>query len=671
MADDFWSPVFARLHENLFFLKQLCHDTSNTDLQNWVLGNRQLSLRCARFLKKHKVADRNGLIEELISYSEKDQALRKIILFTWVEKNPKPMSFPSLRTDEQTLQKLLQGDFGSPEKISILAQIDPRPGADKIYAKYFAQEKARKQSMEAQDKDTQKDLPTTDDLINPSNAGRIKELERALEVVKSDNKQYKKQLETREREVSAINRKLEEKAELYKEACAKLEKSVKELDVLRRRVTTLENESEKPVQTQQHSKIDSTAELLNEELQLQVSGLQKALQNRDNTIARLEAEKNDLLKERRQDSDKDRKIETLQKNLQELEISQKEIQSKIAGQLLSQVTEDQHKHSWLFLSFSNELYYVPAKLVSASGAVIEEICLLSLDKEAKICALESLEKNTRKEMYGFVKSDSTGFFMIADNCERIPVKGVAGEQMVDSPVRGIYLTETDFREAGIYSLELLKSGEQKDFEKNTVSPKQIKSFFNADLLDFDLFCTELGKLQVSFKIMDNQQIRFSRDYRHILNNLRQHMPVSVFCDAPSCVERAALTILARRSQSGEACSFCGRFPKTDISEELQFNAQQILIFGGDRIGSEYERVLSAHNLLVKWHSGFKNMHELKTGLGKIDAILVIVKQISHTLLREIIPAAEKVGIPVIYCNRRGTSGVLSHLHDFFAGKIVE
>ncbi|MDD3147958.1 MAG: DUF2325 domain-containing protein, partial [Candidatus Riflebacteria bacterium] len=111
------------------------------------------------------------------------------------------------------------------------------------------------------------------------------------------------------------------------------------------------------------------------------------------------------------------------------------------------------------------------------------------------------------------------------------------------------------------------------------------------------------------------------------------------------------------------------FPiENDSPGDFQFKGERILIFGGDRIGSEYERVLARHNLLVSWHSGFENLHDLKNGLGKADAVVIVVRQISHTLLREIVPVAEKEKIPLIYSTRRGTSGVLSHLLDFFKGQ---
>ncbi|OGK11726.1 MAG: hypothetical protein A2W80_04915 [Candidatus Riflebacteria bacterium GWC2_50_8] len=96
-----------------------------------------------------------------------------------------------------------------------------------------------------------------------------------------------------------------------------------------------------------------------------------------------------------------------------------------------------------------------------------------------------------------------------------------------------------------------------------------------------------------------------------------------------------------------------------------FSGQRVLIFGGDYIGSEYERVLSGHNLVIEWRSGFKNLADLKSGLGQPDLIVVVVRQISHTLLRELVATIAHHSLPVLYSSRRGVSGILSDLTEYF------
>ena len=116
MGEDYWAPVFARLLEDLDFLGQLCRNTADADLLNWVLPNKPLALKCARFIRRHKITDRNSLISEVMEFAADDMALRKIILFTWVEKNPKTMGFMSIPASPENIEKLIAGQFGKPVK---------------------------------------------------------------------------------------------------------------------------------------------------------------------------------------------------------------------------------------------------------------------------------------------------------------------------------------------------------------------------------------------------------------------------------------------------------------------------------------------------------------------------------------------------------------------------
>lgn len=70
-----------------------------------------------------------------------------------------------------------------------------------------------------------------------------------------------------------------------------------------------------------------------------------------------------------------------------------------------------------------------------------------------------------------------------------------------------------------------------------------------------------------------------------------------------------------------------------------------------------------HGLEVVWRSGFESIKDLRGGLSSYKAVAVIVKQLSHTLLREIILAAEKSGVQIIFCAKRGVSGVLGCLKE--------
>ncbi|MEW6712737.1 MAG: hypothetical protein AB1403_23170, partial [Candidatus Riflebacteria bacterium] len=128
MSEDFWGPIFAKLHEKTELLELICEDTPDSELLGWIKPNPMLWGRCARYMQRKKIGNRKGLVAELLKFAEKDQALRKLIFFNWVEKNKQPMSFFSVRAEAETFKKLAAGEFGTLPKVRILAEIEPRPG---------------------------------------------------------------------------------------------------------------------------------------------------------------------------------------------------------------------------------------------------------------------------------------------------------------------------------------------------------------------------------------------------------------------------------------------------------------------------------------------------------------------------------------------------------------
>ncbi len=678
MGEDYWAPVFARLLEDLDFLGQLCRNTADADLLNWVLPNKPLALKCARFIRRHKITDRNSLISEVMEFAADDMALRKIILFTWVEKNPKTMGFMSIPASPENIEKLIAGQFGKPVKIKILSRIDPRAGAEKIYQQYFMahpelelQEAVVSAAKEAAP-ELEKKLKETAEIATKA-VKRSRELESAIETVKTDNRQLKKDLENREKEVAALSRKLEETISQMRKAdalAAELQNLNRNLELQLKiaRDTT----SKAPPASSPDTYSCNELQNICDNLKKQVEGLQKALQNRDNSIARLENEKAGLQQQIRSDDEQQRRLARLQATVKELEQEKTIAASLAAGQLITKVVASDGSTVWLFLSVTGQTFLISEAIVNSAKIINEEFALLHLNEKNEPLRLTSLEAENRREIFGWVKAEADGFRFVSDSDEQPAVCIEVSPQLLEKPVKAIYLPETSHREAGIYHLELLKVENQKDFVVQSAALKQLKDFFNADLLDFDLFCRELSKLKVSFKHEKEQRLKFSRDYRQVLSGLRASLPVASYCNLPLCIDRAQSTIMARKCRQGQACSFCGGFPTSEgCGQHFQFAGQRILILGGDRIGTEYERVLSRHNLLITWRSGFENLRDLRSGLGKIDAVVVVVRQISHTLLREIVPLAEKEKIPVIYSTRRGTSGVLSHLLDYFAVSLDE
>lgn len=676
MGDDYWAPVFAKLLEDLSFLRLLCHDTADADLLNWVLPNKPLALRCAKFIRRHKIVDRTSLINEVMDFAEDDQALRKIILFTWVEKNPKTMGFVSVAATPENIARLESGSYGKPGKIRILAKIDPRNGAERIYQQYFEKNPIKPSEAEPAanisataappDKDFETKLRDMTEMATRA-VKRSRELEGALETVKNDNRQLKKDLEAREKEVTDLNRKLESSSVAAKSAATLVETLEKQLQQARLRLAEVEKDQNRQTASPVRQAAPEEVQLLQEkcdELHTQVDKLQKALQNRDTTVTRLESEKAEVQKRLRSEEGLQKRVEKLQTDLKKVAVSCSGEEKIVAGQLVTRVVTGK-KPVWLFVSLTGNTFEIAEEIVKSSGIIAEELALLMLRPDNQPVSITSLEHENRREIFGFIRRESDQNWLVSDEEERLQVFAPVNADLLEKPVKALFLGETSLREAGIYHFESLKLGEEKTFEITEATVSTLKKYFAADIFDFDRFCNELGRLNVNFRL-ENDRIRFSRDYRQVLNGLRAALPVAAFCSESSCSEKAKMATMARACRPGQACSFCGAFPIVgQTSTNFQFQGERVLILGGDRVGSEYERVLARHNLVVSWLSGFSNLHELKNGLGKVDVVVIIVRQVSHTLLREIVPLAEKEKKPLLYCSQRGTTGVLSQLTDFF------
>ncbi|MBU1108997.1 MAG: DUF2325 domain-containing protein [Candidatus Riflebacteria bacterium] len=660
MAEDFWAPVFARLLVDYEFLELVVNDTTDADLVSWIRPNRALFARCARFLKKNRVLDKPALAREMLIYAREDEALRKIILYTWVEKNPLTMRFPTLVVDAAAEEQLQSGEFGSLGKINILARIDPRAAIKPLYERVLATCSIGLES------DSVTPVPSVsqsfDEKARQKFELRIGELERVLDGFKTENRQLKKQLEARQSEITAQNRRIEEYSHKLKQAEQSGQVLASEAAGLRSRVSFLEKLSAQPQPLAE--RVDSTDNsdqitALSEEL----GALRRAVENREATIRRLEGEKSELAARQATDSEKDRQIAALRQRLADLEPLKQGSGQRLAGQLISSHKDSSGKRSWLFLSISGRVIFVEGTLVNKTSVVREEFCLLHLDSDERPVALESLETDARREICGCIDDSGDDLSLVAD-AQRFKVRVEIAESQVGIPVRCVWLPAFVDRSAGIYRVEVLSQQQQADIVQKTADIRQVMAFFKADRLNFDRFVELLREQNIAFTVVPNHIISFATDYHEVLEPLRMRGRVYKCCGSANCQMRAGAEIMVRQLQPGQACDFCASVAP-EVSDKKQFFGQRVLIFGGDYVGSEYERTLAGYNLKVEWHSGFKNLAELKNGFGHPDLVVIIVRQISHTLLRELAAMIERDSLPALYSSRRGISGVLDELSSHF------
>jgi len=663
MADDFWAPVFERLLEDYPFLELVAADTSESDLISWIRPNRALFARCARFIKKNRILDKAVLVREMLAYARNDQALRKIILFTWVEKNPQAMRFPTLAADAGHEEQLRSGVFGSPAKVKILARIDPRPAVKPLYERVLAYFAAQKQQMSVPEPATEKVVVEDAAADRHHLEARVAELERLLESCKNENRQLKKQLDQQHDELVAQCRRIEEYSRRIKETDSANQSFASEISSLRSRLAFAEEQAAKP-----SAAIDNRPSFDNSEryaaLSDEIAGLRRAVDNRDATIRRLEAEKAELSARQVSESDKDRQIEFLRHRLSELEPVSR-AGTRLAGQLVSTHKEPCGRRSWLFMSISGQVIFVEGSLVSKTSLVREEFAILQLDRDNRPVALESLESDARREICGCIEIAGGDLFLVAES-QRYQVMIEVSENLIGMPVRGVWLPEFAERRAGIYRVESLGQHDLVVPVHKTADLKMLRAFFRVTQLNLERFVDILQQHDIDFKVSSDGKLIFLSDYHEVLEPLRMHVKIHRSCDAPACMDLAAAEVMARPVTAGQHCDFCGQVPQSEALSAIIFSGQRVKIFGGDYVGSEYERALSQYNLNVEWHSGFKNLTGLKTGLGRPDLIVVIVRQISHTLLRELVTAVARESLPVLYSSRRGISGILAELSEYFS-----
>ena len=615
MADEYWNKIYEKLIDNRELLKLICFDTANQEILSWVRPNTTLRSRCSRFMHNGVIADKNGLIKEVLNYSANNKALRRIILLTWVDKNPDSMAFFKIPGNTEAIERLKKGEFGNIDKIRILSMIEPREGASSLYKEIIeeadkeakAKEELRKaeemakaalSNAELEAAMHSKDMIAAPDTNNWSYDGNfnavvyeeLQKIKAALEILEDVNKQLKtenKELRTeqskRKTELNNYSSKLEKEVKESQKLSSELAKEKDLNSSLTSQLAFAKAElASKPAETLSDSEIGDLRFRLDEALK-ENNELKKALSNREASLNRIKSENLELNHKMENVNDQSQTIKSLKERLAEYTAKEKTKTQTVVGQLVSKArygkdSEKAGKKCWLFVSVTGQVYYLDISEIPANIAVLEEYMIASFDKD-KLLSISSLEGEERKEVFGFIElKDGLGY--LNTNDEQIPIFLSVTEKWAGRPARGVFLPELDNRNAGIYKIDILPD---------------------------------------AAKLNKNEQ-------------------------------------KSTRKSSDKA-------NKTEDS--MKFNGQKVIVFGGDRVGLEYEKALNRVGLEAKWFSGFSLLSEISLGFGKPDLMVIVTKQVSHALLRELNSYAEKHSIPVAYSTRRGTSSVLEIVKHTF------
>lgn len=665
MAEDFWGPIFAKLHEDLELLKLICFDTSDSDLLSWVKPNPVLWSKASRYLRKKKVLDRQGLIGEILAFAAKEQALRKIIFYTWFEKNQQTFKFTTLAANQEAMNRLVKGDFGGPEKIEILAKIDPRQGMPDFYQKYLDFHRQQQPSTHSQHS-----MHETDEY--ESDARQIKELEalnnqqqKELISLRQQLKEAQKTFSDRAAEITGLQNSLRERdhkiSELENEIL-NLKEKIKQQKIDSVTVSLPEetlDQSEELVQASE--KIAYLSEELDEK-DARLTHLQNLLNQKDKSVNRLQEELKQLKNAINEDEDKERKIDNLQRLLKE---NQTIDLLKESGQIIV-LPSDSGKSEYFLQSFSGKITKVPREILHVSKICPEEFCTAYIGASGLITELESLETNKITTTGYLEKQEDTFYLCTAE--EQFQVYCEVKDKHLGRPMRGVLLGEFQQRPEGIYSLsphELPK--ENGVAETKIVSIDRIKQHLSLFIADKAALIDNLKLAGINLKPRADGQIEFAQDYRQELDKARLKLNIVSVCDSTSCQESLSENTLARKMRKHDVCSICHKKSENlvQLSDSLDFSGKKIVIFGGDYTGNEYVRFLNQFNIEATWVSGFDNIGKYRESLGKYDLAVIILRQTSHTLLREVSNSAAKANTPILYCKKRGISGLLAELKAYF------
>lgn len=599
MADEFWNSVFDKLKDDYELLKLICADTSDSDLLSWVKPNQKLWTRCGRFIHKNTIHDKNSFIKELVAYSEKDSPLRKIILLTWVNKNQPSMDFFKLPGNEESIKKLSDGQFGGIEKIRILSRIEPRKGAEKLYKKILEEntESPSIPMVSEAELEAACQAKTAIDTVKENNQPSISP-NQFVELISEELKNIKENLEN----ITKINQQLKAENKNLREETNKRQSDIaaysSKLENSINEAKTLKKELDE-------------LKAINSSLSSQLLAAKQEIANKPAPLLS-ESEINDL-----------------RFRLGEAEKEKEQLQQVVTNRdaslaRLKEENEALHRKTDNIEDQSNIIAGMQKKLAEFNAKETTQIERIAGQLVSKTRYDSSFGELAGKKCWLFISTSGTAYYlsleMIAE-AKAVPEEYLIAEA-IDGKFSSIQSLETEKRE--IYGYVKLIEG---------------KYYINTD---------EEGNIPIKIDVSDKWVERTARAVYLPESDNREEGIYKVEVLPATAKLKKNLPPNSKHNK------------KSAIQEEKEqcFNGQRVMIFGGDRVAIEYEKALGKLGLEARWYSGFSLLSEISLGLSKPDLMVIVIKQISHALLREANAYAEKNNIPIVYSSRRGVSAVV-------------
>ncbi len=704
-ADPVWDPIFARILTIPEAVRCLVLETPAPVLLQWIRPNPRLSALVGPFLKGGRLIRGGGLETALVRYAREEPAFANLVLRQWVNDHPKVFAFLTRPASPASdLAELRSGKYGAVPRWTLMAHLDPRPEMAQVYAQLIAEAKTPSLVDRAEPPAATRDAAIRDAATRDAAAG---------DAAIRDAGDTGGERDLRER-VQQLEAERHEQKRLLREAQAQLEKlesqvaeRTRERDRLRdeRDAARRDAEGVRQTLTQTQAKAERAQTLLTaaekRAAELAAAGDAERARGLSERCAALQRERDDLgerlgqaerklaralddrgAAERARDGEADARgqVVRLQEQLRAVEHELARWRHGRVGRLVAAGVEG------IFETLAGERLVLPADVLARYPATVMEYVVLIGEPSAPDAVFSRLEGPV-DERVGVVRTPPGAAAPVLDcGGEHLCLAPDAAVVVVErqwhnTPLAGRWLAAMPERPAGIWALRQVRG----TAAAMGASPGEVGSI---DPLDDKQYRVAWAALRQRLGVVglqpeavlracqqagiqataDDQGITFDRVVATVLAALRPTLEIAPLCRRAACLDDSPRFALYRWGAVGDVCAACHEeIESAQITGpaanpvHYDFGGRAVVLLGGDRVGSHYRDHLAAHRLEVTWHSGFTPPARYREGLGRYAAVAVILREVSHTVLRELLPAAQRDRVRLVYLRRRGVSGVTAEL----------
>ncbi|HEY9071905.1 MAG TPA: hypothetical protein VIV61_16720 [Candidatus Ozemobacteraceae bacterium] len=663
MADAFWEPIFARLIEDREAIAEIVRDTPDPVLIGLARKNPALWRACQPFVKGRTVTQPDRFHETILDFAGREAPLRRVVFFEWVNANPRTLAFPAIPITSETPARLESGEFGPPAKISILSRIDPRESAAPVLKAHLERCRERMAAPPAAEPGPSASADELREL-----RGEIRKLRQTLKAAEEREASLQGNLSERGRRMAELERELAELTAHDAALARRLEQALAEL-------RTKGAPSPEPKSAADLPDLSTLRDSLTE-LENRNRELEAALARRTASGERLEQELEKTRRDRTETGELARRIEHLRGTQLELERQLELSRNALPARLLALAPGSTGSGATVWIAEAPGV----GKLVideshTRSFAPVEgEWILLHRDITGAVHGASPLEASWKREVIGVLRHDERGWHLAVEETRELFPVGQSPQGFAPGDVvTAVILPELAERKT--FAVPLRRQPlppmphEPDGPAEHRISIAALQRRLGLIALSPQAFAHWLREQHIPF-LLESDAFRFEQPVKGLIPSLRPRLPMIPVCEREACREAASNRPFPREGHPDEVCGICheevtGSVADVLSEERYDFEGRRILIVGGDAVGSAYRDVLARHRLDVEWMSGFVGLGGAMQGFGGVSAVVVILKQISHTLLRELTIALRGSRIPLLFATKRGTSGVLRLLVEQF------